>query len=70
MPRQLLGPKPPVKWAGGKGQLLPQLAPLFPAGNYDLYVEPFAGGAAVFFHLLPERAVLIDKNEELRPSQN
>lgn len=60
----LMKPKPPVKWAGGKGQLLPQLAPLFPKG-FGTYHEPFVGGGAVFFHLLPERAVLIDNNPDL-----
>lgn len=58
-------PKPPVKWAGGKGKLMPQFEPLFPWDKYGLYVEPFVGGGAVFFHLLPEKAVLIDSNEEL-----
>jgi len=58
-------PKPPVKWAGGKGRLIPQFEPLFPRNKYGLYIEPFVGGGAVFFHLLPERAVLIDSNEEL-----
>ena len=56
--------KPPVKWAGGKGQLLSQFEPLFP-GRFNLYVEPFLGGGAVFFRLLPEKAVLIDNNPEL-----
>lgn len=56
--------KPPVKWAGGKGQLIPQFEPLFPE-EFDLYVEPFVGGGAVFFHLLPEKSVLIDDNPEL-----
>ena len=36
-------PKPPVKWAGGKTQLLPQFAPLFPRKKYNLYLEPFVG---------------------------
>jgi len=58
-------PRPPVKWAGGKGGLIPQFEPLFPKGPWDLYIEPFVGGGAVFFHLLPLRAVLIDNNEEL-----
>ncbi|MGB9661713.1 MAG: DNA adenine methylase [Moorellaceae bacterium] len=56
--------KPLVKWAGGKGQLLPQMVPLFPR-KFALYLEPFVGGGAVFFHLLPEKAVLIDNNPEL-----
>lgn len=58
-------PKPPVKWAGGKAQLIPQFEPLFPKKEYNLYIEPFVGGGAVFFHLLPRRAILIDSNEEL-----
>lgn len=58
-------PKPPVKWAGGKGGLIPQFELLFPKRPWDLYVEPFVGGGAVFFHLTPPRAVLIDNNEEL-----
>lgn len=57
-------PRPPVKWAGGKGQLLLQLAPLFPAG-FNRYHEPFVGGGAVFFHLEPEQAVLVDSNQDL-----
>ncbi len=57
-------PRPPVKWAGGKSRLMTQFMPLFPE-KYDLYIEPFAGGSAVFFHLRPSRAVLIDSNAEL-----
>lgn len=59
------GPKPPVKWAGGKGRLIAQFGPLFPKKDFELYLEPFLGGGAVFFSLLPERAVLIDSSEEL-----
>lgn len=58
-------PRPPVKWAGGKGQLLAQFGPLFPRHRFSLYLEPFLGGGAVFFHLLPGKAVLIDSNPEL-----
>lgn len=60
----LLKPRPLVKWAGGKRQLLGQLEPFFPQ-HFSVYHEPFVGGGAVFFHLLPPKAVLIDSNPEL-----
>ncbi len=57
-------PYPFVKWAGGKRQLLLQMEPYFPK-KYNTYIEPFVGGGAVFFHLKPKKAVLIDNNKEL-----
>jgi DNA adenine methylase len=59
-----VGPRPIVKWVGGKGQLLNQLEPLFPK-NFNNYFEPFLGGGAVFFHLKPSRAHLNDLNQKL-----
>ncbi len=56
--------KPFVKWAGGKGKLLTQYESYFPK-RFHSYLEPFLGGGAVFFHLMPDRAVLSDINEEL-----
>lgn len=55
---------PLLKWAGGKSQLLAQLGPYFPQ-RYDRLIEPFIGGAAVYFHLQPPRAILADINPEL-----
>ncbi|MBW4552629.1 MAG: DNA adenine methylase [Aphanocapsa sp. GSE-SYN-MK-11-07L] len=57
-------PRPFLKWAGGKGQLLTQYLPYFQQ-NYTTYYEPFLGGGAVFFHLQPQRAVLTDINPAL-----
>lgn len=56
--------RPILKWAGGKTQLLGELARLVPR-SFGAYLEPFFGGGALFFHLLPDRAVVADSNPEL-----
>lgn len=62
--------KPFVKWAGGKSQLLDQYQAYFPERIDWQYIEPFAGGGAVFFWLqgkdcLEKGALLNDLNAEL-----
>jgi len=65
--------KPFLKWAGGKGQMLDQLAACSPKdllnGKITKYVEPFVGGGAVFFRLISkynfEEIILNDFNPEL-----
>lgn len=64
---------PVLKWAGGKGMLLPQLSEKFPnklrCGAIKKYIEPFVGGGAVFFDISNsyyfEEAYLFDINPEL-----
>ena len=56
--------KPFVKWAGGKTQLLPVIREMMP-DRYDRYFEPFVGGGALFFDLMPERASINDINPSL-----
>ena len=64
-------PKPFVKWVGGKRQLLKQFRELnlYPPECFNpesnTYFEPFVGGGAVFFDLLPKHAELSDTNREL-----
>lgn len=60
--------KPPLKWVGGKTQLLPKLLEIFPR-KISHYFEPFLGGGAVFWALANEkqfqRASLSDTNADL-----
>jgi len=57
-------PHPFLKWAGGKRQLISQMDEFFPK-NYNKYIEPFVGGGAIFFHLLPENSIISDNNPDL-----
>jgi DNA adenine methylase len=44
-----------IKWAGGKGQILPEIRRAYPAGlgtTITKYAEPFVGGGAVLFDIL------------------
>ena len=66
--KKLVFPKPFLKWAGGKTNLLGQYEPLFPEWSGD-YFEPFIGSGAVFFYLSarPEERnyYLSDLNREI-----
>lgn len=55
---------PFVKWAGGKRQLIPQIRERMPK-KYENYYEPFVGGGAVIFDLLPANALINDINKAL-----
>ena len=65
--------KPFVKWAGGKGSLIPQLKNYYPFeledGKIDKYVEPFVGGGAVLINILQQydvkEAYAFDINKDL-----
>ena len=50
----LVTPKPFVKWAGGKRQLIPILNQNIPE-SFGTYYEPFLGGGALLFHILTDK---------------
>jgi DNA adenine methylase len=52
--------RPPLKWAGGKRWLVPQLGELYQPYKDRRLVEPLCGGLAVALGLRPRRALLND----------
>ncbi len=63
-------PRPFLKWAGGKAQLIPEILKRIPE-EFSAYHEPFLGGGAVFFALFRQGILdnkpvyLSDNNPEL-----
>lgn len=57
-------PKPILKWAGGKRQLVNSIMDVMPH-NYNTYYEPFIGGGALLFAIQPKVCLINDLNEEL-----
>ena len=55
-----------IRWAGGKGWFIPDVQDMIQNIQFNNYIEPFMGGASIFFSLdLPNRAYLSDINGEL-----
>lgn len=57
-------PQPFVKWAGGKRQILEEIKQYIPE-EISTYYEPFVGGGAVLFDLMPDKAVINDANRHI-----
>ena len=56
--------KPIIKYRGGKSKEINNFIEFIP-NQYDRYIEPFAGGAALFFYLAPNAALINDINSRL-----
>ena len=56
--------KPLIKWSGGKGDEIKLFKHHIPL-NYNMYLEPFIGGGALYFYLNPKVAVISDVHSEL-----
>jgi DNA adenine methylase len=55
--------KPIIKWSGGKSCEIKNIMEYIP--EYNMYIEPFVGGGALYFYLEPENAVISDVHKEL-----
>lgn len=55
--------KSPIKWAGGKTRVMPQLLKYLPKADY--LIEPFVGSGTVFMNTEYRRYVLCDSNHAL-----
>lgn len=55
--------KPVIKWPGGKTREIDKIRHLLP--DYERYIEPFFGGGAVFFDLMPEKGAINDISNSL-----
>lgn len=56
--------KPLLRWAGGKSRLINQIVSQLPE-RFNWLIEPFAGSAALTFHLENQRACINDLNPNL-----
>lgn len=56
--------RPLLRWAGSKRSALAHITRQMPA-NFDKYIEPFAGSAALYFTLSPRKSVISDLNNDL-----
>jgi DNA adenine methylase len=56
--------KPVVKWSGGKSDEIKQFIHHVP-NDINVYLEPFIGGGALFFHLRPTKSAISDVHTEL-----
>lgn len=56
---------PFLKWAGGKRWFADGHLEKFLPKKFNRYIEPFLGSGAVFFNVLPQKAILNDLNSEL-----
>jgi DNA adenine methylase len=55
--------KPLIKWPGGKSSEIKHIEKLIP--KHNRYIEPFFGGGALYFDLMPKRAAINDISDNL-----
>lgn len=55
----------PLKWAGGKRKLVPDILKHVPREHSGKFIEPFVGGGSVFLNTQFEKYALTDNNPDL-----
>jgi len=56
--------QPIIKYVGGKRREIPIFKKWLDI-DFDIYIEPFVGGGAVYFYLEPQKAIINDLNKKL-----
>lgn len=56
--------KPIIKWTGGKRREI-KCFEKYLLKDFDLYIEPFFGGGAVFWHIQPNVSIINDYDKDL-----
>lgn len=54
----VINPKPFVKWAGGKRRIIKELTRRLPK-DFNRYYEPFIGGGALLFEIIPKKLLYL-----------
>ena len=55
--------RPLIKWPGGKSSEIKHIEKMIP--EFDRYIEPFFGGGALYFDLMPQDAAINDISDNL-----
>lgn len=56
--------KPLLQWPGGKSAIAQEITDMMPT-DFDRYIEPFVGGGAIWLSLMPNNALISDKNKDI-----
>ena len=56
---------PPIKCQGIKTKLVPFIKKITKNYNFKTWIEPFMGSGVVAFNVLPQKAILCDKNKHI-----
>lgn len=56
--------RPLLQWSGGKSAIAQEIISMM-STDFDRYIEPFVGGGAIWLSLMPNNALISDKNKDI-----